>query len=78
MSWSLQGSANTALHLAASSGRPGIAAILAAELRRSCSSLDMTNKNGDTPLMFACAKGHAGIAATLLKVRCTAVRHRTT
>jgi ankyrin repeat protein len=34
-------------------------------------SIDATNSNGDTPLMFAMGGGHLGVAAELLNVSVT-------
>lgn len=61
----LRSSGNTALHIAAVHGQ---LAVLKQLLSSSGLAVDIRNKNGDTPLLFAVSMGHCGCAAALLQV----------
>ena len=62
---------NTALHLAAAQGSLQILKLLIPVYTQHAfgarKNLNAQNANRDTPLLFACARGHAGAAAMLIK-----------
>ena len=75
------GTDNTALHLAAAEGKLDVLKILLPAFASSCAGaarggeragVNARNANGDTPLMFACARGRTAAAAALLNAGASA------